>query len=74
MKTILKDKAYMRVSDEVAEQEVRFGKAKYVSKSEWKSNFRNIKSEEVTIAEQKGEVTKSKKAIKAAKLKEKQRQ
>jgi len=74
MKTILKDKTYMRVSEEIAEQEVRFGRAKYVSKSEWKLNFRDIKSEEVTIAEQKGEITKSKKAEKAAKLKAKQRQ
>jgi hypothetical protein len=75
MKTIFKNGAYERVSDEVAEISVRHQGAKYVSKSEWKLNARNItKSETVIEAESKGEVTKSKKAEKAAKLREKQRQ
>jgi hypothetical protein len=75
MKTIFKNGAYERVSDEVAEISVRHQGAKYVSKSEWKLNARNItKSETVIEAESKGEVTKSKKAKKAAKLREKQRQ
>lgn len=75
MKTIFKNGAYERVSEEVAEISVRHQGAKYVSKSEWKLNARNVaKSETVVEAETKGEVTKSKKAEKSAKLKEKQRQ
>ena len=77
MKTIFKNGTYERVSNEVADYEVRMGKAKYASKIDWKKNTRstvNIKSETVTEAEQKGEHTKSKKAMKAAKFKSKQRQ
>ena len=66
MKTIFKNGTYERVSNEVADYEVRMGKAKYASKIDWKKNTRstvNVKSE-----------TKSKKAMKAAKFKSKQRQ
>lgn len=74
MKTIFKNGTYLRVGDEVAKQEVLFGRAKYVSKSEWKTNMRDVKPETVIVAEEKGTITKSKKAEKAAKLKAKQRQ
>ena len=77
MKTIFKNGTYERVSNEVADYEVRVGKAKYTSKIEWKKNTRSIvsvKSEATTEAEQKGEHTKSNKTIKAAKFKAKQRQ
>lgn len=74
MKTILRNGTYERVSNEVAEHEVTFGRAKYAPKSEWKLKVRGVqKSAEVTEADAKGEVTKSKKAEKAAKLKAKQR-
>jgi hypothetical protein len=75
MKTIFKNGAYERVSEEVAEISVRHQGAKYVPKSEWKLKVRNIAKPEIVVeAEAKGEVTKSKKAEKAAKLKSKQRQ
>jgi hypothetical protein len=75
MKTILKNGTYERVSNEVAEHEVRMGRAKYASKIDWKKTTRNLpKPETVTVAEQKGEKTKSEKAIRSAKLKAKQRQ
>ena len=74
MKTILRNGVYERVNNEVADHEVSFGRAKFVPKSEWKKNVRDVKSEQVVIAETKGEITKSKKAEKAAKLKAKQRQ
>ena len=77
MKTIFKNGTYERVSNEVADYEVRTGRAKYASKMDWKTNARStvsVKSETVTEAEQKGEHTKSKKAMKAAKFKAKQRQ
>lgn len=73
MKTILSNGAYKRVSNEMADTEVSFGRAKYAPKSEWKKNVRDTKSEETAVAEAKGETTKSKKAEKAAKLKAKQR-
>jgi hypothetical protein len=73
MKTILSNGIYKRVDNEVADHEVSFGRAKFVPKSEWKSKVRDVKSEEIVIAEAKGEVTKSKKAEKSAKLKAKQR-
>ena len=67
MKTIFSNGTYQRVSDEM-------GRAKYAPKSEWKTKVRGVqKSAEVTEADAKGEVTKSKKAEKAAKLKAKQR-
>ena len=75
MKTIFKNGTYERVSNEVAEHEVKVGKAKYASKMDWKKTTRSLpKSETVTVAEQKGEKTKSEKAIRSAKLKAKQRQ
>jgi len=75
MKTIFKNGTYERVSEEVAEQEVKMGRARYASKIDWKKNVRNAaKAETVVEAEEKGEQTKSKKAIKAAKFKAKQRQ
>ena len=74
MKTILKNGTYERVSNEVADYEVKVGKAKYASKMEWKKTTRSVaKPETVSVAEQKGEQTKSEKAIKAAKFKAKQR-
>lgn len=73
MKTILKNGEYLRVTDEVGEQQVKIG-AKFVSKSEWKINVRDVKiSEEQVVEEVKGEKTKSKKVEKHLKLKEKQR-
>ena len=75
MKTIFKNGTYERVSNEVAEHEVKMGRAKYASKMDWKKTTRNTTKPEATVvAEQKGEQTKSAKAIKAAKLKSKQRQ
>jgi hypothetical protein len=75
MKTILKNGTYERVSNEVAEHEVRMGRAKYASKMDWKKNTRVApKPEAVVEAEVKGEKTKSKKAIKAANFKARQRQ
>jgi hypothetical protein len=74
MKTIFKNGAYERVSEEVAEISVRHQGARYVSKAEWKQATRSVKSETVEVAEVKGQETKSKKAEKAAKLKAKQRQ
>jgi hypothetical protein len=77
MKTIFKNGTYERVSEEVADYEVKVGNAQYASKKSWKENVRDIvkvKAETVVEAEQKGEHTKSKKAIKSAKLKSKQRQ
>ena len=77
MKTIFSNGTYQRVSNEVAAQEVSFNRAKYAPKSEWKSKVRDTRltavAETVIIAEVKGEVTKSKKAEKSAKLKAKQR-
>jgi hypothetical protein len=76
MKAIqLNNNTYQYVNDEIAEREVSFGRAKYCTKSLWKKNTRDVtKSEETIVAETKGEKTKSKKAIRAAKLKTKQRQ
>jgi hypothetical protein len=74
MKTILSNGTYQRVSDEVAEHQVRYYGAKYTPKSEWKINVRDKnKSEQVVVAEVKGEKTKSKKAQRREKIKEKQR-
>ena len=75
MKTIYSNGAYERVSNEVADHEVKMGRAKYSPKNEWKVSVRDAqKSAVVIVAESKGEITKSKKAEKAAKLKAKQRQ
>lgn len=72
MKTIFRNGTYERVSNEVADYEVRVGKAQYTSKSNWKINVRDINiSEEkergITIT------NKSDKLEKRLKLKEKQR-
>jgi len=75
MKTIFKNGTYERLSNEVAEHEVKMGRAKYASKIDWKKNVRNTAKAEVVVeAEEKGEKTKSKKAIKAANFKARQRQ
>ena len=73
MKTILKNGEYLRVSEEVAEIQVRGG-AKYVPKSEWKINVRDTKTEAAEEQEVKSKKTKSKKAEKRSQLKQKQRQ
>lgn len=72
MKTIMINGTYERVSDEIAHLRVRAG-AKYVPKSEWKINVRNIPSEEKIVETIKAEKTKSAKVEKRLKLKEKQR-
>jgi len=75
MKTILKNNQYLRVDEKTAEHEVKMGRAKYASKIDWKKNIRNAAKAEVVVeAEEKGEKTKSKKAIKAANFKARQRQ
>lgn len=71
MKTIFKNGTYQRVSNEVAEKEVKFGSAKFAPKSEWKSSVRGILE-----AKPEGAVTekvKSKKAEKRSKIKNAQR-
>ena len=70
MKTIFKNGTYQRVSNEVAEKEVKFG-AKFASKSEWKTSVRDVKviKPEVEVTEK----VKSKKAEKRSKLKNAQR-
>ena len=74
MKTIMINGTYERVSDEIAHLKVRSG-AKYVPKSEWKVNVRDVKQpEEQKVQEIKSEKTKSKKAEKRSQLKQKQRQ
>lgn len=74
MKIIYKDGVFQKVTNQFAENEVNFGRAKYAPKSEWKKNVRDVqKSETVKVAENKGVYTKSHKAEKAAKLREKQR-
>ena len=75
MKTIISNGAYQRVSNEVAEHEVSFGRAKYVPKSEWKKNARDLNKTVVSEEQlQKHEDTLSKKALKRSKLKSKQRE
>lgn len=72
MKTIFKNGAYERVSDEVAEQKIRQG-FKFVPKQEWKLNWRNIQKVETPkeIVLEK-EVKSEKKLLKRKKLKNKQ--
>lgn len=71
MKTVFKNGTYERLSDEMAEYEVRNKNAQYRSKSEWKKNVRDISKEE----EDKEIKTKakSKKQERNSKLKQKQR-
>ena len=75
MKTILlSDGTLQRVTNEVANTEVSFGRAKYAQKTEWKNTVRNVaKSETVKISEVKGAETKIKKAEKRENLKKAQR-
>jgi hypothetical protein len=72
MKTIFKNGTYERVSDEVAEQKIKQG-FKFVSKQEWKKNWRDIQKvetpPEVVIA---NETKSEKKLQRRKKLKEKQ--
>ena len=73
MKTIFKNGTYERVSDEIAEREVKFKRAAYAPKSEWKASARSVKTEKQEENQTKGDQTKSKKAERASKLKAKQR-
>ena len=73
MKVIFKDGTYQKVANDVAENEVRFGRASFAPKSEWKKNVRDNQSVEAKVAEIKGEATKNRKAEKAAKLRSQQR-
>lgn len=74
MKTINSNGAILRVSDEVAEQEVKFRRAKFVPKSEWKALravTQDKRSQEEIDAHKE---TVSEKALRRSKLKGKQRQ
>jgi hypothetical protein len=74
MKTIKRiDGTFERATNDFAENEVRFGRATFAPKSEWKKNTRENRSIEVKIAEVKGSATKEEKRQKRQKLKEKQR-
>ena len=42
MKTILSDGVYQRVTEEVADHEVKFGRAKFAPKTECKKNVRDV--------------------------------
>lgn len=72
MKTVFKNGTYERLSDEMAEYEVRNKNAQYRSKSEWKKNVRDISKEEEEDKEIKTKA-KSKKQERNSKLKQKQR-
>jgi hypothetical protein len=69
MKTIFKNGSYERVSNEIAKREVKFKRATYASKSEWKSSTRSIKSENQEVIQSKDNQAKSKKAERSSKLK-----
>jgi hypothetical protein len=73
MKTINSNGTILRVSDEVADQEVKFGRAKFVPKSEWKALRvpKETRSEEEISKHQE---TVSEKALRRSKLKSKQRE
>ena len=72
MKTIIVNGTYERVSDEIARLRVSAG-AKYVPKSEWKLNVRNLETEAEVVESVKAEKTKTAKVEKRLKLKQKQR-
>lgn len=72
MKTIIVNGTYERVSDEIARLRVSAG-AKYAPKSEWKSQVRDIQSEEKIVETVKAEKIKTAKVEKRLKLKQKQR-
>ena len=42
MKTILSNGDYQRVTNEVADSEVKMGRAKFAPKTEWKKNVRDV--------------------------------
>lgn len=74
MKTILINGTYSRVSNEVADTEVRFGRAKFAPKSEWKTNVRTPqRAESAKAAAAIGEQTKQIRAEKRSKIHSKQR-
>jgi len=74
MKVIKKaDGTFEKVTNDYADNEVRFGRASFAPKSEWKKNVRDTQSVEAKVAEIKGLVTKVEKREKREKLKEKQR-
>lgn len=72
MKCILKEGIYQRVDEETADIRLKQGWV-LVSKADWKTNKRSVRSETTVVADTKGQITKNKKAEKAAKLKSKQR-
>ena len=74
MKTIFKNGTYDRVSEEVADGQVKHHGWKYVPKSEWKTATRTTKPETIVVQEEKKEKTLSKKAQRRSEIKEKQRQ
>ena len=51
MKTILSNGVYHRVTNEVADNEVRFGRAKFAPKTEWKKNVRDVEKAKRAEAE-----------------------
>jgi hypothetical protein len=59
MKTINRNGAYQRVSNEVAERLVRANQATYSPKSEWKINVRDVKRSEKIVTEELSETVKS---------------
>lgn len=65
MKTILSNGDYTRVTDEFADTEVKFGRAKFAPKSEWKKNVRDFERAS------RAEVEKAKAAEKAEKAERK---
>jgi DNA-binding winged helix-turn-helix (wHTH) protein len=77
MKTVFKDGAYQRVSNELGESMVRRQGYKYVSKSEWKTNVRGPIQAQLNAQQQEENAKKaetlSKKAEKRQKIKAKQR-
>lgn len=64
MKTILSNGAYQRVTDEVADHEVKMGRAKFVPKSEWKKNVRDVEKAARAEAEKAKAEAKAEKAAK----------
>ena len=61
MKTILSNGEYSRVDNDFADNEVKFGRAKFAPKSEWKKNVRDFERTARAEAE------KAKAALKAEK-------
>ena len=65
MKTILCNGVYQRVTDEVADHEVKMGRAQFAPKSDWKKNVRDVEKAARAEAE------KARAEAKAEKLKKK---